>query len=162
MTTHKQIDSEEMPDDLLFYAVFDRYGNNNAAFSYIVGTGISRGAFATTLNWDCFQLAVFGKSIEDMAVAANRVIEMQGGIVVVDKMTVTADIPLSIGGIISDLSIVELAKKEQKVENALTNIGCKIKNPLTRFQTLSFTGLPFTKLTDKGLIDVKNKKRINY
>lgn len=162
VTTHKQIDGEKMPDDLLFYAVFDRYGNNNAAFSYIVGTGISRGAFATTLNWDCFQLAVFGKSIEDMAVAANRVIEMQGGIVVVDKMTVTADIPLSIGGIISDLSIVELAKKEHKLENALTNIGCRIKNPLARFQTLSFTGLPFAKLTDKGLIDVKNKKRINY
>ncbi len=156
-----RINRTKAPEDLLFYAVFDRYGNNNAAFSYLIGTGITSGAFATTLNWDCFQLAVFGRSIDDMITAANRVIDMQGGIAVVDNLSVIADIPLSIGGVISDLPIVKLAEKEQAAENALINIGCKIENPLTRLQTLSFTGLPFVKLTDKGLIDVKNRKKLN-
>ncbi len=162
VTTLKHVDCRDVPDDFLFYAVFDRYGNNNSAFSYLIGTGITTGAFATTLNWDCFQLAVFGKQIEDMAAAANRVIEMQGGIAVVNSGVVIADIPLPIGGIISDLSIVQLAEKEKAAEGALISIGCKIKNPLVRFQTLSFSGLPFVKLTDKGLIDVKNRKPLSY
>lgn len=162
VTIYKQIDTDNLPDDTLFYAVFDRYGNGNAAYSYLIGTGITTGAFATTLNWDCFQLSVFGKTIEDIIVAANRVIEAGGGIAIAEKGKIIAEIPLPIGGIISDLPLGELAEKEKAAEDALFSIGCKIKNPLTRFQTLSFTGLPFAKLTDKGLIDVKNKLFIEH
>ncbi len=162
VTIYKQIDTDNLPGDTLFYAVFDRYGNGNAAYSYLIGTGITTGAFATTLNWDCFQLSVFGKTIDDIIAAANRVIEAGGGIAIAEKGKIIAEIPLPIGGIISDLPLGELAEKEKEAEDALFSIGCKIKNPLTRFQTLSFTGLPFAKLTDKGLIDVKNKQFIDH
>ncbi len=47
-----------------------------------------------------------------MVAAVNRVIDMQGGIAVVNNLSVIADIPLSIGGVISDLPRVKLAEKE--------------------------------------------------
>ncbi len=112
VATLTRINRTKAPDDLLFYAVFDRYGNNNAVFSSLIGAGITTGAFATTLNWGCFQLAIFGRSVEDMVAAVNRVIDMQGGIAVVNNLSVIADIPLSIGGVISDLPRVKLAEKE--------------------------------------------------
>ncbi len=145
-------------NDLLKYAVYNRYGEYRKNLGFLIGTGISSGAFASTFNWENYQPIVFGKKESDMVIAINRLIDINGGIVLVNNGEVLSEIPLSIGGIISDLSIEELAEREAILVKKLKDLGCTIDNSFMILQTLSFTGLPFIRLTDKGLVDIKNQK----
>jgi len=44
------------------------------------------------------------------------------------------------------------------VEAALREMGCTLPRPLLTAQTFCFTGLPFLRLTDKGLLDVRRRE----
>ena len=63
--------------DIIKYVVFDRYGSNQIARGFLAGTGIKRGAWASTLNWECYQPTVIGADDEEMATAFNRLLEIK-------------------------------------------------------------------------------------
>ena len=146
--------------DIIKYVVFDRYGSNRIARGFLAGTGIQHGAWASTLNWECYQPTVIGADDEEMATAFNRLLEIKGGIVVVDKGRVLAELPLPIGGIKTDLGLREILAREEQIVEALTSLGSKLDNPFFHYQTLAFTGLPFLRLTDKGLFDVRKRSLV--
>ena len=146
--------------DIIKYVVFDRYGSNRIARGFLAGTGIGHGAWASTLNWECYQPTVIGCSEEEMATAFNRLLEIKGGVVVVDKGRVLAELPLPIGGIKTDMDLQEILAREEQIVEALTTIGSKLDNPFFHYQTLAFTGLPFLRLTDKGLFDVRKRSLV--
>jgi adenine deaminase len=144
---------------ILKMAIFNRYNKGkNKTIGFLSGVGINRGAIATTLLWDCYNLLVTGFSEKEMAFAANRLIEIGGGFVVTDGGKTIGELPLPIGGIISDEPIKKLAERMDGIKRAFKDLGSDISDPFMLFQTLSFTGLPFVRLTDKGLLDIKNKK----
>ena len=147
--------------DIIKYVVFDRYGSNRIARGFLAGTGIQRGAWASTLNWECYQPTVIGANEEEMATAFNRLIEIRGGIVVVDEGRILAELPLPIGGIKTNLGLREILTCENRIVEALTTLGSKLDNPFFHYQTLAFTGLPFLRLTDKGLFDVRKRSLVS-
>ena len=62
-------------------AVFERHGKNgNIGFGLVTGDSIKKGAIATTYAHDHHNLMVIGKTAVDIIKAANRIIEIQGGI----------------------------------------------------------------------------------
>jgi adenine deaminase len=63
-----------------------------------------------------------------------------------------------VSGIMSETSLDVLSKKESNINLMLKNNGCRMENPFLWMQTLSFTGLPYYKLTDKGLVDVRRNE----
>ncbi|MEA1923128.1 MAG: adenine deaminase C-terminal domain-containing protein [Pseudomonadota bacterium] len=146
--------------DIIKYVVFDRYGSKRIARGFLAGTGIQRGAWASTLNWECYQPTVIGCNEEEMACAFNRLLEIKGGIVVVEKSRILAELPLPIGGIMADLGLREILTREEQIVEALTTLGSKLDNPFFHYQTLAFTGLPFLRLTDKGLFDVRKRSLV--
>jgi len=94
---------------------------------------------------------VVGASEEEMAFATNHVIRLGGGIVVSRGERILAELPLPIAGIVSGLSCEEVAKRMDQINDACRLLGASISNPFLLIQTLACTGLPFLRLTDKGL-----------
>jgi adenine deaminase len=148
-------------DGLLKYVIFERYGSNRIVKGFIKDLGFKNYTYAGTLNWEANQLIVIGADETDMAIAVNRIAELQGGIVLVAGGKIIVEIPLPICGVMSELSLEQLQIKEETLNKLLLEDGCRMENPSLWLQTLSFSGLPYYKLTDKGLLDVKNQKLID-
>lgn len=141
--------------------VFERYGKNgNRAFGFAGGTGIKRGAVATTLAHDHHNLLVMGHNQADMALAANTVIAGQGGYAVAYAGRVLAHAPLPIGGILSDKPLSQTAADLAAVREAMEDLGETHVNPLMAFSTLGLAVSPFLKITDQGLVLVKEGRLV--
>lgn len=164
--TEEQIIEVEIKDsslkfeeaDCALIAVFERYGNGNKAFGLVNGNINKEGAIATTWAHDHHNLMVMGRNIEDMVIAANKVISIGGGYAVSNNGEILASVALPIGGIISDEPIEVLGNKLKRVREAMKALGYDNMNEIMSFSTLSLPVSPELKITDKGLIKVKENK----
>ena len=127
------------------------------ALGFVHGLGIREGAVATSLIWDTCNILVVGATEPEMAFAVNRLLEHQGGFIVVKGDHVIAEYPLPVCGIISDLPLEEIARQMKEVHVGCRALGCTISRPFVTLQTLPFTGLPYLRLTDKGLVDIRKR-----
>lgn len=143
-------------------AVFERHGKNgNIGLGLVTGDCIKRGAVATTYAHDHHNLMVIGKTAEDILTAANRIIELQGGICAVENGKIKAEVELPVAGILSEKSVDDLGPEVKKLRRAMTELGYKHYNPIMSLCTLSLPVSPELKITDKGLIDVTESKIID-
>ncbi len=124
------------------------------------GWGLKAGALATTLIWDTCNLFGLGSSDAELALALNRVRELGGGWVVVEGDRVLAELPLPLCGVTSTLPVAEIQDKVRACEAALRRLGCPHERPFLTAQTFCFTGLPFLRLTNKGLLDVRQRRLV--
>ena len=148
--------------DCALIAVFERYGkNNNVAFGLVKGEIIKEGAVATTWAHDHHNVMVMGRNVEDMVLAVNKLIDFNGGYIVVKDNNVLAKLELPIGGIVSDEPIEVVGEKLGEVRSAMKELGYNHMNEIMSFSTLSLPVSPAIKITDKGLIDVKNCKVVS-
>ncbi|BEP27956.1 adenine deaminase [Helicovermis profundi] len=145
--------------DVLPIICLERYGRNgNIGKGFVTNFGLSSGAIAESIAHDTHNILVTGTNYKDMALAVNRVIEIGGGIAISNNGRVVNDLPLPVGGLITDeLSGHEVSEKIRELEDdASSKLGCKVHAP---FMHLSFLGLstsPKWKITDKGIVDVEN------
>lgn len=136
-------------------ATFERYGKNgNRAYGFIGGDTIKRGAIATTYSHDNHNLLVVGRNAADMVLAANEVIQGQGGFCVVEDGKVLAHVALPVGGILTEVPLVEAAKQVKQLRQAMEYLGYQHYNPIMSISTHSLPVSPALKITDHGLIDV--------
>ena len=154
---NKNIKSD-IENNILKYMIFERYGSNRIIKGFIKDLGIKKLTYASTINWETNQLIVIGANESDMALAVNTIIKLGGGIVLVANGEVVENIPLPVSGVMSELELSVLTKREKMINKLLKDDGCRMENPFLWMQTLSFTGLPYYKLTDKGLVDVRKNK----
>ncbi len=142
--------------------VLERHGKNGNVFGTIAtGACVVNGAVATSYAHDHHNLLVLGGSNEDMALAANTVIDNCGGLAVVQNGKVIAQAQLEVCGLMSERDPYEVAKSIEDVEAAMRAIGYVHYNPV---MSLATTCLPVSmdvKITDKGLVDVINGKIIS-
>lgn len=144
------------PDrDLALLAVIDRHhGSGRAAVCYVRGTGLARGALASTVQHDAHQLIALGASPEEILDAAHALATVGGGLACRAGTGEHLVLPLPYGGLMSDLPAATVASELDRLHRAARELGCRLSNP---FATLSFLGLsviPSLKLTDQGLVDV--------
>ena len=115
-------------------------------------------AYASTVSHDCHNLLVLGTDDEAMVMAANKVIEINGGIVVVVAHKVEAVMPLPLSGLMSLESVGVASGQLSKLEKALAKAGC----PYDSFEmTLSLLGLIVLEelhLSNRGLVELKDGK----
>lgn len=140
--------------DVALVSVVERYGiNGNLSKGFISGWSFQKGAIATTAAPDDNNLVVAGADTEDMALAANTLIEQGGGQVVVIDGKVVSFLPLPIAGIASDLEPEELAKKEIELEEGAKAIGSRLPDPIFYLSFLPITAIPDLAITDGGNVD---------
>ena len=146
---------------LCLAAVFERYGKNgNVSWGFVEHALEQKGAVATTWSHDSHNLLVLGNSVEDMVLAQNEVVHMQGGYVTASGGRVTAAAELPGGGIISDKSLPELAAEIRAVRGEIERMGYVNNNVIMSISTLSLLVSPELKLSDQGLFDVKSQRKI--
>jgi adenine deaminase len=122
---------------------------------FVQGSGLQRGALASTVAHDAHNIVVVGADDDDMRVAVERVVEIGGGIVAVDGGRVAAECPLPVAGLLSVAPLADVIAKSRACNEAAAALGWIGSTP---FLTLSFLGLsviPSLKITDRGLVDVE-------
>ena len=148
--------------DVLKIAVVERHKNtHHIGIGYIQGYGLKSGAVATSISHDSHNIIVVGTNETDMAAAVNRVVELNGGIVVWDGGQSVAEVPLAIAGIMSDEPLVTVNEKLETAKDAAHKLGV---NPgIDPFMTLSFMALPVIpslRITTRGVFDVTTQRYV--
>ena len=142
-------------NDLAKIVVIERHlGTGRIGHGFVHGSGLQRGALASTVAHDAHNIVVVGMNDDDMTRAVERLGELGGGIVVVDGGEVKAELPLPVAGLLADAPLDEVIAKSLACNDAARELGWSGATP---FLTLSFLGLsviPSLKITDRGLVDV--------
>ena len=126
-----------------------------------IGRGLVRGygiraafALASTVAHDSHNLLVIGTDRTLMAAAANRVRELQGGLCLVDRDGIVADLPLPVAGLMSQEPVERVAERAGALQQGLADLGCEIEDALMSFVFLALPVIPELRLTDRGVVDV--------
>ena len=148
--------------DVLRIAVVERHKNtHHIGIGFLQGYGLKSGAVATSISHDSHNIIVVGTNETDMAAAVNRVVELNGGIVVWDGGQSVAEVPLAIAGIMSDEPLVTVNEKLETAKDAAHKLGV---NPgIDPFMTLSFMALPVIpslRITTRGVFDVTTQSYV--
>jgi adenine deaminase len=147
-----------LEEDLLPICVVGRHGQSDIGSTFVKGFKMKHGAIAETVSHDTHNIMVMGTNYEDMAVAVNRLIELQGGLVLVRDELVIGELPLRIGGLMTDeLSADELTNQMIHLTKlAEDQLQCQAHAPFMHLAFLSLTTSPKWKITDKGVVDAVN------
>lgn len=147
-------------DELNFAISINRYGKKTKAIAVVENFYVNRGAIATTYSHDSHNLTIIYKKPIDALVAAQRVKNIAGGIVVIENEKVVKELPFPIGGMLSKKSAYELGNYIVDMNKVLRDYGIESASPITRPSTLSLIVIPEVKLSDMGLIDVVKQEII--
>ena len=152
----------DVAQDVLYIAQVERYGKNgNVGQAFMGGFKLQSGAIASSVGHDNHNIIVMGTNFQDMAAAVNRVVELQGGQVLVDGGEVVAEVVYPVCGLLSDLSAEELAACKSKVNEAIRARGCIIDIPFMYLSFICLAALPGFAITDHGFIDVGTQQIID-
>ena len=144
----------DVEQDVLKTAVFERHHETGkVGYGFVKGFGIKKGAMASTVAHDAHNLLVLGVNDEDMALAANTLIQCGGGLVAVADGKVLGCVPLPIAGLMSDLPVDVMSEKVEALEKAWEEIGCTMPSPFMTMALIALACLPELRLTDRGLVD---------
>ncbi|MGL5437848.1 MAG: adenine deaminase [Lachnospiraceae bacterium] len=140
----------------LLVTVFERYGrNHNIGLGFLTGVCHKSGAVASSYAHDSHNIIAAGDNHQDILAALNRVIELQGGMVVAKDGELLAELALPVGGILSDQPARTIGNTLGQVRAAMEQLGYDHYNPIMSFATLTLPVSPALKITDRGLIDVE-------
>jgi adenine deaminase len=148
----------DIKNDVIYMCNVERYGRNgNIGKCFVSGFGLESGAIAESVAHDTHNIMSAGTNLKDMSAAVNRVIEMGGGIVAVKNGRVLGELPLPVGGLITDeLSGEEVSIRMEQLEKLVREqLGGTLHAPFMHLSFLALSTSPKWKLTDKGLIDVE-------
>jgi len=109
---------------------------------------------ASTFN-TALEIIVIGRDLSAMASAVNRVVRMGGGIAAIEKGETVFEFPLPIGGMMSELSLKEVAEKESALKEFLSSRGYPFHDPLYTFIFLPNDFLPEVRINRRGVVDIK-------
>lgn len=151
-------DGDKKPDpnrDLTRITVIERHGKNgNIASGFVKGFGLKEGAIASTVCHDHHNIACVGISYEDMAVAANRLSEIEGGFVVVKDGVVLAELALPVAGLMSLEPFETVRDHLVDLRAAAASLGVTLEEPFLQLAFLALPVIPALKITDRGMVDV--------
>jgi adenine deaminase len=144
------------PDrDLLRLSVIERHhATGNVGMGFVRGFGLRRGAMASSVANDCHNVVVVAADDQDGMVAARTVVDMGGGIAVVEGGEVRAAIALPLAGLMADQAPELVADQLDAVTAAVRQLGCAVPAPFMAMSFLALPVIPHLKLTDRGLVDV--------
>ncbi len=148
--------------DLLHIAVVERHhATGNVGKAFIGGFGLKQGAIASSIAHDNHNIVVMGVDPKDMAVAVNKVAEMQGGVVLVKDGEVIATIELPVVGLLSDLDAWTFAEHRQVVLDEAQALGCTVPEPFMFLSFITLAAIPAYAITDIGYVDCLKQEVID-
>ncbi|UUV05921.1 adenine deaminase [Ruegeria sp. YS9] len=117
-------------------------------------------AMASTVAHDSHHMIVVGTDRDQMALAANRLAEVGGGITLFRDGQELALVELPIAGLMSDSPAAEVAAKADRMVQAMQDCGCHLNNAYMQHSLLALVVIPELRISDLGLVDVRTFEKI--
>lgn len=147
--------------DLLKGASIDRlYRAGQMAVALVRGFKMKKGAFASSGSWDCASISIIGANEADMALAVNRMIEIQGGAIIAENGKIVHEVPLPIGGFLSELPMEVVANQLNVLRRTLEAMGCTLPDPHLSLTLLTTAAIPHLRLSEYGLVNLRDGKSV--
>jgi adenine deaminase len=147
--------------DILKIAVIERHKRTgNIGRGFVKGFGLKTGAISSSVAHDSHNICVLGANDSDMALAANEIARIQGGLVAAKDGKILAELALPFAGLMSTRPIEEVNEAEKRLSEAARSLGCTFSSPFMVMSFLSLAVIPEIRLTDKGIVDVGAAKLI--
>ena len=142
--------------DVCQIALVERHrATGHVSNGFVSGFGYTGNmAIASTVAHDSHHMIVVGTSHADMALAANRLGEVGGGVTVFNNGQELALVELPIGGLMSDQPAAEVAARAAKMIEAMVACGCNLNNAYMQHSLLALVVIPELRISDLGLVDV--------
>ncbi|MDC0087470.1 adenine deaminase [Amylibacter sp.] len=142
--------------DVCQIALVERHrATGHVSNGFVSGFGYTGNmAIASTVAHDSHHMIVVGTSHADMALAANRLGEVGGGVTVFKDRQELALVELPIGGLMSDQPAAEVADRAAKMIEAMVACGCNLNNAYMQHSLLALVVIPELRISDLGLVDV--------
>jgi adenine deaminase len=157
----------QLPPGYVVMASVHRHGRAEPipACGILGGWGEWTGAVATTVSHDTHNLVVFGREPEDLAAAANALIDSGGGMAVARRGRVIASLDLPVAGLLSDRPIDDLAVEQKRLQTAAFEVGTfatdMYHRPIFQLLAASLACNPGPCVTDIGLVDGTRGERVD-
>ncbi|SEM97044.1 Adenine deaminase [Loktanella fryxellensis] len=137
-------------------ALVERHrGTGGVVNGFVSGFGYTgRMAIASTVAHDSHHMIVVGTDAGCMALAANRLGDIGGGITVWQDGAEIALVPLPIAGLMSDAPAATVAAQAQAMVAAMADCGCTLNNAYMQHSLLALVVIPELRISDLGLVDV--------
>ena len=142
--------------DVCQIALVERHrGTGGVTNAFVSGfTYKGKCAVASTVAHDSHHMIVVGTSRRDMALAANRLGEVGGGVCVFKDGQELALVRLPIAGLMSDAPAEKVAADAERMVAAMATCGATINNGYMQHSLLALVVIPEIRISDVGLIDV--------
>jgi len=144
-------------------ALVERHrGTGGVVNGFVSGFGYTgRMAMASTVAHDSHHMIVVGTDRAQMALAANRLAQVGGGVTVFRDGLELALVELPIAGLMSDAPAQEVAQKAGAMMQAMRDCGCDLNNAYMQHSLLALVVIPELRISDLGLVDVRKFERID-
>ncbi len=136
-------------------ALYTRRDKKHWGKGFVRGIGSDIGGIATTVAHETHGLLVLGFDDDDMALAANTVLCVGGGIVLADQGKIIYKLHLPQGSTMSSLKIKDVAREITAVNTIMRDRGSMLDDPFLTISYLTLTTIIESRLTVSGIYDVK-------
>lgn len=155
-----KLDSRQDVDHL---ALVERHRSSGRVVNgFVTGFGFNVPcAIASTVAHDSHNMVIVGTSKTNMAMAANKLARIQGGIVVYKNGEEIALVELPIAGLMSEERAEVVAKKAEQLLAAFRECGCNLNNAYMQLSLLALVVIPELRISDKGIVDVNRFEVVN-
>lgn len=149
--------------DVCQIALVERHrGTGGVTNAFVSGFGyIEDCAMASSVAHDSHHIIVVGTNKQDMALAANRLAEVGGGVVLYSKGEELALVEMPIAGLMSDERAEIVAAKAEKLTEAMRKMGCSLNNAYMQHSLLALVVIPELRISDVGLVDVRTFEKVD-
>ena len=150
-------------NDICQIALVERHrATGDVVNAFVSGFGYDKPcAVASSVAHDSHHMIVIGTNKADMALAANHLGKVGGGITVFSQGVELATVELPIAGLMSDERSEIVADKAAKMVAAMVDCGCKLNNAYMQHSLLGLVVIPELRISDKGLVDVTKFEKVD-
>ncbi len=143
-----------LPEGVTLLSVVPRHGQTHPpSLALLTGLPLREGAIATTVAHDSHNLIVAGRTPGEMAVAANAVATMGGGVALAVGEAIVAAVRLPVAGLMSAEPVARIAAEVRAFNDAARALGLGGASPVLAISSLALPVAPFVRLTDRGVVD---------
>ena len=151
-------DIVEAAEDTCQVALVERHNaTGGVTNAFITGFNYKgKMAMASTVAHDSHHMIVVGTDRSQMALAANRLAEVGGGITIFRDNTEIALVELPIAGLMSERPAKDVATQANKMMEAMADCGCTLNNAYMQHSLLALVVIPELRISDLGLVDTRS------
>ena len=151
-------------EDIVKVAMIDRLeASGRTGVGFVDGFGLGAGALGISYNAVRENFVVIGTNDADMAATANRIEELDGGVVAVRDGEVCAEVPLPLFGLQSIESAETAVSQFEAIDAVIRDdLDCDRSTPLFSLEFLlcPYPETPGIRICDYGLYDVGERERL--